>query len=301
MAVDLPTSASLTGAGTTRAQQKLNLAALRDFMANLFGTDSSDKTAARATLGVAPRATRIDVASVAGAVDLTTAAPNTDDIRITGSLAITAFTVAVGRVIRVTAGGAFTLTSGASIVTQSAADIVVAAGDTFYLRATAANVVEVLCFSRAINRRVAQRQTSQSGVFATGATTIPYANLKPQVNEGDQYLARAFTPKNAGSTLVIEGLLFLGHSATTATFIAALFKDGAADAIAVGVSQNVNSGGCVPVPFRHEMVAGSVAAMTFTARAGSNTAGTTGFNGTSGSALMNGLLTSHLTITEYYP
>lgn len=52
MATDLPTSASLTGVGTTRAQQKLNWAALRDFMANLLGTDSSDKGAARTTLGV---------------------------------------------------------------------------------------------------------------------------------------------------------------------------------------------------------------------------------------------------------
>lgn len=52
MAVDLPTSASLTGVGTTRAQQKLNLAGLRDFIANLLGTDSSDKAAARTGLGV---------------------------------------------------------------------------------------------------------------------------------------------------------------------------------------------------------------------------------------------------------
>lgn len=48
----LPSSASITGAGTTNAQQKLNLAALRDFMADLLGTDSSDKPAARDALGV---------------------------------------------------------------------------------------------------------------------------------------------------------------------------------------------------------------------------------------------------------
>lgn len=48
----LPTSASLTGAGTTNAQQKLNLAALRDFMADLLGTDSGDDPAARDALGV---------------------------------------------------------------------------------------------------------------------------------------------------------------------------------------------------------------------------------------------------------
>lgn len=93
---------------------------------------------------VSPRATRIDVASVAGTVDLTANAPNTDDIRITGALAITAFTLTAGRVVRVTAGGAFTLTNNANIVTNSGANLVAAAGDTFMLRATAANVVEVM-------------------------------------------------------------------------------------------------------------------------------------------------------------
>lgn len=97
-------------------------------------------------LGLAPRSTRIDVASVAGTVNLTTSAPDTDDIRITGALAITGFTVATDRVLRVVAGGAFTLTNGASLVTQTGANIVCAAGDTFQLRATAANVVEVLQF-----------------------------------------------------------------------------------------------------------------------------------------------------------
>jgi hypothetical protein len=113
------------------------------------GTGAATAAAARTALGVAPRATRIDVASVAGTVDLTTNAPNTDDIRLTGALTITGFTVAVGRVFRVTAGGAFTLTNGASIVTQTGANIVAASGDTFMLRATAANVVEVLSYSAA--------------------------------------------------------------------------------------------------------------------------------------------------------
>lgn len=106
-------------------------------------------SAARAAIAASAQATRIDVASVAGTVNLTTAAPDTDDIRITGALAITAFTVAAGRVIRVTASGAHTLTNNANIVTNSGANIVCAAGDTYLLRATAANTVEVLGYTRA--------------------------------------------------------------------------------------------------------------------------------------------------------
>lgn len=130
------------------ATARLGFGKLWDYVTGLLGA-TGNTPEARAALGVAPRAARIDVASVAGAVDLTTAAPNTDDIRITGALAITAFTVAVGRVIRVTASGAHTLTNNASIVTQRGVNIVCAAGDTYTLRATAANTVEVLNFTRA--------------------------------------------------------------------------------------------------------------------------------------------------------
>lgn len=88
---------------------------------------------------------RIDVASAA-TVDLTAAAPNTRNINITGTNAISAFTVAAGQVYFVRFAGALTLTNNASIVTQSGASITTTAGDTCIIRATAANVVEVLSY-----------------------------------------------------------------------------------------------------------------------------------------------------------
>lgn len=118
------------------------------------GTSSTTPASARTALeitpnniGASPRAARVDVASVAGVVDLTANAPNTDDIRITGTLGITGFTVGAGRVLRVVAGGAFTLTNGAGIVTQTGSNIVVAPGDTFSIRAVTTNAVEVLSYS----------------------------------------------------------------------------------------------------------------------------------------------------------
>lgn len=51
MAADLPTSAAITSATVTNAQQKLNLGAIATFLLNLLGNDSSDKPAARAALG----------------------------------------------------------------------------------------------------------------------------------------------------------------------------------------------------------------------------------------------------------
>lgn len=89
--------------------------------------------------------TRIDIASAA-TVNLTTGAPNTRHINITGTTGITAFTVAAGQCYFVRFNAALTLTNNANIVTQTGANITTAAGDTCILRATAANVVEVLSF-----------------------------------------------------------------------------------------------------------------------------------------------------------
>lgn len=130
--------------------------------------------------------TRIDVASAA-TVDLTTNAPNTRNINITGTTTITAFTVAVGQLYFVRFNAALTLTNNASIVTQTGANITTAAGDTCIIRATAANTVEVLCYVVAANISTASsspavRQTVLSGPVdsnglaafggSTGSTTV---------------------------------------------------------------------------------------------------------------------------------
>ena len=112
--------------------------------------DDLNEAAARATLGVPPRAASINVASVAGTVDLTTSAPDTDDIQLTGNNAITGFTVAVGRVIRfVVAGGATpSFVNGASLNTKTGSNVILANGDSGMLRATAANTMELLCLTK---------------------------------------------------------------------------------------------------------------------------------------------------------
>lgn len=90
---------------------------------------------------------RINVAS-ASTVNLTTAAPNTRNINITGGNSISAFTVAAGMQYFVRFDARITLVSGASIVTQTGSDLQLGQGDTCVLRATAANVVEVTLLSR---------------------------------------------------------------------------------------------------------------------------------------------------------
>lgn len=117
---------------------------------------------------------RVDVASAA-TVNLTTGAASTDHINITGTTTITAFTVAAGRTIFVRFAGALTLTNNANIVTQSGANIVTAAGDTCILRATAANVVEVLAYTRGIPQALGDGQAWQS-ITGSRALNTTYTN-----------------------------------------------------------------------------------------------------------------------------
>ena len=118
-------------------------------------SDLNNAATARTNLGVYSttevnnfgiNSVRIDVAS-ASTVNLTVNAPNTRNINITGTTTITAFTVAAGQLYFVRFNASLTLTNNANIVTQSGANIVTSAGATCILRATSANVVEVLAYT----------------------------------------------------------------------------------------------------------------------------------------------------------
>jgi hypothetical protein len=116
--------------------------------------------------------TRADVAS-ASTVDLSGVTVN--NINITGTTTITAFTIATGRTVLVRFNASLTLTNNANIVTQSGANIVTAAGDTCILRATAANTVEVLSYVRGIPQALGDGQTWQD-VTGSRALSTDYTN-----------------------------------------------------------------------------------------------------------------------------
>lgn len=92
--------------------------------------------------------TRIDV-TCAATIDLTANAPDTRNIRITGSTGpITAFTVSSGLNYYVVFSGTPTITNNAAIVTNTGTNIDVTAGDSCIIRATADNTVELLNYVR---------------------------------------------------------------------------------------------------------------------------------------------------------
>lgn len=137
---------------------------------------------------------RIDVAS-ASTINLTTAAPGTRHINITGTTTITAFTVAAGQLYFVRFAGVLTLTNNAGIVTQRGANITTAAGDTCVLRATAANVVEVLYYTPGAVTGTGSNVLSASPAL-TGTPTAPTV---PQFDNDTSLATTAFVQQALGN------------------------------------------------------------------------------------------------------
>jgi hypothetical protein len=164
----LPSSSEIIGAGQINAEQKIDFAATWDLLIQVLGKKS----------GQGPQT----VASAA-TLDLD-AVTDTRDIVISGTTAITAVTVEAGKVFRCRASGAFTLTNNSSIVTQRAANIVCAAGDSFFLRATAANTVEVIYFTRAAAPPFSMYYESAATTFANGSPVAAFSHGFPGEPKG---------------------------------------------------------------------------------------------------------------------
>lgn len=171
--------------------------------------------------------TRIDVASAA-TVNLTSSAPNTRHINITGTTTITGFTVAAGLSYFVRFAGVLTLTNNASIVTQTGANIVTQAGDTCILRATAANTVEVLAYVPA----VLNQQSTRSMVRVHTANGYGSTNT----------VIRRFTTTvtNQGSDITYADSATLGATFTinTAGVYSISYSDNFSSASEMGISLN---------------------------------------------------------------
>lgn len=112
---------------------------------------------------------RIDVVS-ASSINLTSSAPNTRHIRITGSASISGFTVAAGQCYFVDFSAGCSLIASSSIVTQGGGNITAVPGDSCILFATAANTVSVWGYVRASGEK--GRTTAWVNFNGTGTVAI---------------------------------------------------------------------------------------------------------------------------------
>lgn len=144
---------------------------------------------------------------------------------------------------------------------------------------------------------VVQVANTQTGAMATGTTVMPNDDTIPQITEGNEYMTLAITPTNASNILLIEVVAHFASSAAQ-NFNAALFQDATANALAASEQFFGSTGSLYGMKFTHRMVAGTTSPTTFRLRAGGNNAGTTTFNGVSGTRVLGGVMASSMTITE---
>ena len=147
----------------------------------------------------------IATVAAAGTINLTTGAPNTSQLAISGTgVSINGFTVAANRffVVKMT-GATNTLVNSASLVTGRGANIPVVAGDSFLMRSTAANTVEIICGEFMVDRAIGSGQTIQD-LTASRSIGTNFTNTDGQTRFVSVSTNSA---SGAGATLTIDGVV----------------------------------------------------------------------------------------------
>jgi hypothetical protein len=134
--------------------------------------------------------------------------------------------------------------------------------------------------------------------LATGTTTIPYDDTKPQITEGDEYMTVTITPKAATNILHFYGTAMVAHSGSSQGVTMALFQDSTANALSATTWYSHGANTVMTIPFHFSIAAGDTSATTFRIRIGSANAGTLTFNGNSGIRKLGDLAKSTFTIME---
>lgn len=244
---------------------------------------------------------RVDVASAA-TPDLDAA--QSSYVRITGVVTITGFTLTAGRKRWVVFGGILTLTHSGSLILPSGANITTAAGDTalfvaesgtvrcvHYQRADGSAIVAETFF---VTNRGYDEYTANAAL-----STIPFDDTIPQVGEGTQILAVndiAVQDTSHRVRVSFQGF-FSVASAVGAMFTAALFVDGAANAVAASASSSFDNDTMHSIVLEFEHAPGDTDPHDYTIRVGAST-GSSRMNGTTSARRLGGVARSTLVVQE---
>ncbi len=144
---------------------------------------------------------------------------------------------------------------------------------------------------------VLQHVTTGFSDYASTTSAIPYDDTIPQIGEGAEFMTRAITPMNAGSTLVIDFTMQIGTNNNNRNITVALFRDAGANALAAWCVHN-GEGNSVPATAQHRVVSGALTATTFRIRAGEESGTQINFNGDQTGRKYGGVAGSRMTITE---
>lgn len=134
-------------------------------------------------------------------------------------------------------------------------------------------------------------------ISGTHYNIVPYDNTKPQITEGRLLNTLSLTPSSSINIYELEFMLNIAHSAPT-EMVLALFKDGAADAIATASVYLPTANKLFQVRIVFRVQALTALNRSYELRYGSSQAGTMTLNGVSGAGLFNGTLVTSLAARE---
>ena len=130
-----------------------------------------------------------------------------------------------------------------------------------------------------------------------GTTAMPIDDVAaPQITEGNQVFNQSYTMSSATNKLRVEFRGFL--TGTAATTMAALFVNGASDAVRCALTGPGSVSVPAPIYLVYEFTPGTVAAQLYEIRIGNNGGSAVRLNGTTTSRIGGGTAAATLTFTE---
>lgn len=262
---------------------------------------------------------QLDASTLASAatIDIGTATGNT--VTITHSGGTTATTslggasLKKGTVVKLIAsisGGTWSMTHHATnLILAGGANITLANGDALeFVKMHDTNAEWKMVGGEKTNGlpwvggKLAQSLTATTSSYVGLSATIPLDDTIPQNTEGTEILTQAITPKSASSTIRISARIAIASPVGSGgTFIAALFKDTTANALAAN-SVFCAAGGVVGhVEVSFEESAGSTSARTYKLRGGPSAAITMYYNGDASGRRFGGVSIVSMTVEEILP
>ena len=152
-------------------------------------------------------------------------------------------------------------------------------------------------------RRFVQAVYDQTTGYRKYSGNISYDGSKPTNNEGTQILGVGIAPRYSDSLLVVDALVYGGEAENQGDHLTvALFLGSQVDAISAASNyfgqHEAQYGGIRPVPLRFVMRAGG-GTKYFSLRVGMDK-GVTEINGGGNNQDLGGLISSSLSVSEYY-
>ena len=185
----------------------------------------------------------------------------------------------------------------------SGAPVAVATGTSGQILTSAgAGAPPTFATASAASKGPLQRKSQILVSTATGTTTVPSDDTKPQISEGVEFFTLACTAAASTNILTFDIDVNISSTVNGADMFISIYKGSTADPIASTMFESDVADFGYKASFHFEQVAADTSANTYTVRIGGHS-GTTGINNIQSGAARRGggAVTSSFIIEEYLP